>query len=58
MCDIESKVARLQAMHRALGGLVDACASRRARTSCPILDALNDPDDEPPRNGKDADDRP
>jgi len=58
MRDIEGKVARLQAMHRALGGLVDACASRRAGGTCPILAALNDPADEPPKNGKDDDDRP
>ena len=47
MRDIESKVTRLQAMHRALGGLVEACASHRASLSCPILDALNDPDEKP-----------
>lgn len=49
--DIEIKVARLQAMHRALGGLVECCVSERASLSCPILDALNEPEDEPARDG-------
>ncbi len=57
MRDIEGKIARLQAMHRALGGVVDACARRPAGRSCPILAALNDADEVPPRNGKDDDDR-
>src|SRR5712692_4844483 len=46
MRDIEQKQARLQAMHSALGGLLQSCANRRASLSCPILDALNDGDDE------------
>ena len=42
MRDIEEKQARLQAMHDALGGLLQSCRTRRASPSCPILDALND----------------
>lgn len=43
--DIESKLARLHAMHRALSGLLKSCASRRASPICPILSALNEPQD-------------
>lgn len=45
MRDIERKLGRLQAMHRALKGLVECCASDRIKQSCPILDALSEPDD-------------
>ena len=51
MRDIETKLARLQAMHRALNDLVESCARDRASPSCPILDALNDSDDNPARGG-------
>jgi MerR family mercuric resistance operon transcriptional regulator len=46
MRDIDQKLARLQAMRTALGGLVESCACGRCPT-CPILEALNDPEDEP-----------
>lgn len=46
MRDIDQKLARLQAMRSALYGLVESCACGR-RTTCPILEALNDPEDEP-----------
>lgn len=43
--DIDQRMARLQAMRSALRGLVESCASGR-RPTCPILEALNDPEDE------------
>lgn len=43
--DIDQKVARLQAMRSALYDLVESCACGR-RPTCPILEALNDPEDE------------
>ena len=46
MRDIETKLARLQAIHRVLSDLLQSCASDRERPSCPILDALNDSDDD------------
>lgn len=46
MRDIDQKLARLQAMRSALHGLVESCACGR-RPTCPILEALNDPEDEP-----------
>lgn len=45
MRDIETKLARLQAMHRALNDLVESCARDAGRLSCPILEALNEPED-------------
>lgn len=45
MRDIDQKLARLQAMRSALYGLLEACACGR-RPSCPILEALNDPEDD------------
>jgi Hg(II)-responsive transcriptional regulator len=47
MQDIDQKLARLQAMRSALFGLIEHCACRRGRPACPILEALNDPADEP-----------
>lgn len=44
--DIDQKLARLQAMRSALWGLLESCACGRA-PSCPILEALNEPGDEP-----------
>ncbi len=44
--DIDQKLVRLQAMRSALYGLVQSCACR-GRPTCPILEALNDPKDEP-----------
>lgn len=44
--DIDQKLARLQAMRSALAELVDSCLCGR-RPTCPILEALNDPEDEP-----------
>jgi len=46
MRDIDQKLSRLQAMRTALDGLVESCSCGR-RPTCPILEALNDPDDEP-----------
>lgn len=56
MRDIDQKLVRLQAMRSALYGLVQSCACRR-RPTCPILEALTNPEDEPvtrrrPPNGK------
>ncbi|MBI2504142.1 MAG: MerR family DNA-binding protein [Candidatus Latescibacteria bacterium] len=45
MRDIDQKLARLQAMRSALDGLVESCVCGR-RPTCPILEALNDPEDE------------
>jgi Cu(I)-responsive transcriptional regulator len=45
MRDIDHKLARLQAMRNALFRLVESCACGR-RPTCPILEALNDPEDE------------
>lgn len=42
MRDIEQKQARLEAMHKGLGSLLQSCANERENSSCPILDALND----------------
>ena len=47
MRDIDQKLARLQSIRGTLNGLVESCACGR-RPTCPILEALNDPDDEPP----------
>ena len=44
--DSDQKLVRLQAMRSALYGLVESCACGR-RPTCPILEALNDPEDEP-----------
>lgn len=44
--DIDQKLARLQSMRSALWGLLESCACGQA-PSCPILEALNDPDDDP-----------
>jgi len=44
--DIDQKLARLQAMRSALWGLLEDCACGK-RPSCPILEALNDPEDQP-----------
>lgn len=44
--DIDQKLVRLQAMRSALYGLVESCACG-GRPTCPILEALNDPEDEP-----------
>ncbi len=42
--DIDQKVVRLQAMRRALDALVESCACGSPPV-CPILQALNDPED-------------
>jgi MerR family mercuric resistance operon transcriptional regulator len=39
---IETKIADLHRMHRALGELIAACAQRGRTGECPILDALDD----------------
>jgi len=41
MEDIESKIAGLERMKRALTSLVEACAGRGSVGECPILDALD-----------------
>lgn len=47
MRDINQKLARLQAMRSALNGLLESCACGQ-RPACPILEALNDPEDHRP----------
>jgi DNA-binding transcriptional MerR regulator len=51
MRDIESKVVHLQAINRALSGLVGSCRTLQVGARCPILDALNDTDTIPTKNG-------
>lgn len=50
MRDVEMKIARLHSMHRALDGLVRACACRDASLECPILEALNDAEEREKRH--------
>ncbi len=45
IADIEERIARLDAMKRALGELVAQCHGEGSVSDCPILDAL---DEEPP----------
>ena len=52
--DIDQKLARLQAMRSALWGLLEDCACGK-RPSCPILEALNDPEDHAPAAGRTPD---
>jgi Hg(II)-responsive transcriptional regulator len=54
MRDIETKLGRLKAVHSALKGLLESCANDRESPSCPILDALNEPEGGPASNGKDG----
>jgi hypothetical protein len=54
MRDIDQKLARLQAMRSALYGLLEACACGK-RPSCPILEALNDPDEQLPAERRSTD---
>lgn len=42
MRDIDQKLAQLQAMRSALYTLVESCACRDGRPTCPILEALDD----------------
>ena len=42
--DIDRKLARLQGMRSALAGMLEVCSCGR-RPSCPILQALDDPDE-------------
>lgn len=46
MGDIDKKLAQLQAMRGALSTLVESCACRDGRPACPILEALDDGEDE------------
>lgn len=46
MRDIAQKQARLDAIHRALDGLLKSCANRGSGRNCPILNALNDGSEE------------
>jgi DNA-binding transcriptional MerR regulator len=43
--DIDRKLGRLQAMRGALSTLVTSCACGEARPSCPILEALDEPEE-------------
>lgn len=49
--DIDQKLARLQAMRSALDRLLEACACREGRLTCPIIEALNDPGGRRPDDG-------
>jgi MerR family mercuric resistance operon transcriptional regulator len=40
IADIESKISSLQAIHAALGKLVNQCSGRGPLSKCPILDAM------------------
>jgi MerR family transcriptional regulator, copper efflux regulator len=40
ICEIESKIAALEAMRKALTSLANACAGRGPVTQCPILECL------------------
>lgn len=40
--DIDQKIHRLQAMRKALGILINACACGSRNLDCPIIEALND----------------
>jgi Hg(II)-responsive transcriptional regulator len=42
MRDIDKKLAQLQAMRSALFTMVESCACRDGRPTCPILEALDD----------------
>jgi Hg(II)-responsive transcriptional regulator len=46
MSDIDKKLAQLQAMRSALYGMVESCACRDGRPTCPILEALDDDEHE------------
>jgi hypothetical protein len=46
MGDIDKKLAQLQAMRSALYSMVESCACRDGRPRCPILEALDDSEDE------------
>jgi Hg(II)-responsive transcriptional regulator len=50
--DIDRKVAQLQAMRSALSTLVESCACRDTRPRCPILEALDDAQEEIPADGQ------
>jgi Hg(II)-responsive transcriptional regulator len=46
MRDIDKKLAQLQAMRSALYSMVESCACRDGRPTCPIIEALDDAEDE------------
>lgn len=50
MRDVEDKIARLEAIRRALGGLVESCACEDKSPDCPILGALDEPNGQNPAN--------
>lgn len=43
--DIDDKIAALQAMRKALAGLVKECSGKGPRSKCPILNALDAEED-------------
>jgi hypothetical protein len=45
MSDIDRKLGQLQAMRGALKTLVESCACGAARPVCPILEALDEPEE-------------
>jgi Hg(II)-responsive transcriptional regulator len=45
ICDIDERLARLQAMRGALSTLVEGCACGAETLTCPILEALDDASD-------------
>lgn len=52
--DIEGKIRTLQAMRRALSGLIEECRGRGRGSDCPILDALEDGGSQPARRPRRA----
>jgi len=50
MADVEAKIASLNAMKRALAVLLASCERNDRDRECPILEALEDPDERPLRS--------
>lgn len=44
LADVRQRLSDLQRIEAALAQLVDRCASRRGTVSCPLIDALQPPD--------------
>jgi DNA-binding transcriptional MerR regulator len=49
--DVDVRIARLQAVRKAIAGLVEACDCETATLECPILAALDDPSPPPTERG-------